>query len=116
MRCVPEERGGGTSVDKVVAGVFAGDVGEPEGAFGIDRHPGRVDAAQGSVRVLHHPVDGRFGPAVGRLTTQTERRALLSRDGRRWLVFKRIEIRFSDKNRVRCGRSPLVGCETLILP
>ena len=39
MRCVPEERGGGTSVDKVVAGVFACDVGEPEGAFGIDRHP-----------------------------------------------------------------------------
>ena len=112
---VPEKGSGRASVDKVIACVVARDVGEPQRSFGINCHTRRVNATQGSVVVLHHPINRRFGPTVGWLTFQAERRSFLRRDSHRQFVLERIQIRFANENRIGCGRSPLVVSKTLIL-
>ena len=112
---LPEKRGGGTGVNKIVARVIASDVGEPERSLRIYCHPWRVNAAESAVAVLHHPVDGRFGPAIGRLAAKAEWRTLLRWNGHRWFVLERIQVRFADKHRIGCRSTPFVGRETLIL-
>lgn len=85
---LPEKRRCRTGVNEIVTGIVAGHVGEPEGSFGIDCHPRRIDTAEGAVAVLHHPINGRFRPTVRWLTPQTERRTFLGRYGRRRLIFE----------------------------
>ena len=115
VRGRPEERKSQAGIDEIVAGIGASYVGEPERAFRINCHSRRIDALEWSAAILHHPVNGRLGPAIRWLTSQTEWRAFLCRQCQRRFFFEWVQVRLANEHGIRCCHSELVRCKTLIL-
>lgn len=107
--------GGRARVHEVVAGVLARQVGEPQVALGVERHPRVVDGLETVRDILHDPVHFGLGPAVGRLAAELEGLALRARERRRRRVLERVQLGFAHEHGVRGGHAELVLGEALVL-
>lgn len=113
---VPEDGVSGADVRKVGASVGLRNVREPQVSLRIERHSRVVDGSELSLVALQHPVDFRFGVAVGGFAGELERLSLVSLDELLALCFfEGVEFRSAYEDGVGGGRAPLVEGEALVL-